>query len=68
MPKTIEAVYENGVFKPVSTVEVKEHSIVRLIIEEAASIARATSGIIPAKNSESIDQIALDTEFLPEEA
>jgi len=68
MPKTIEAVYENGVFKPVSRVEVKEHSIVRLIIEEAASIARATSGIIPAKSSESIDQIALDTEFLPEEA
>ncbi|MFA4918858.1 MAG: antitoxin family protein [Thermodesulfovibrionales bacterium] len=68
MPKTIEAVYENGVFKPVSSVEVKEHSIVRLIIEEAASIARATSGIIPAKSSKSIDQIALDTEFLPEEA
>jgi predicted DNA-binding antitoxin AbrB/MazE fold protein len=68
MPKTIEAIYENGVFKPVSTVDIKEHAIVRLIIEEAKSIAMATSGMIPSKNSESVDKIALEPEFLPEEA
>jgi len=26
MSKTIEAVYENGVFKPVSSVEIKDHA------------------------------------------
>jgi predicted DNA-binding antitoxin AbrB/MazE fold protein len=68
MPKTIEAIYENGVFKPVSPVEIGEHEIVRLIIEEVKSIAMTTSGIIPAKSREAVDKIALDPEFLPEEA
>jgi predicted DNA-binding antitoxin AbrB/MazE fold protein len=68
MPKTIEAIYENGVFKPVSAVDIKERALVRLIVEEAKSIALATSGIIPAKNRESVDKIALEPEFLPEEA
>ena len=68
MPKTIEAIYENGVFKPISAVDIKERAVVRLIIEEAKSIAMATSGIIPAKNRDSIDIIALEPDFLPEEA
>ena len=68
MPKTIEAIYENGVFKPISAVDIKERAKVRLIIEEAKSIAMATSGIIPAKNRDSIDIISLEPDFLPEEA
>lgn len=68
MPKTVEAIYENGVFKPVSPVEIKEHKIVRLIIEETKNIALVTSGIIPAKSREIIDKIAMEPEFLPEEA
>ena len=52
MHKTIKAVYENGVFKPTSPVEVKEHETVRLIIEDMIGIAAATSGIIPAKSRE----------------
>ena len=68
MPKTIEAIYEHGVFKPVSAVDIKEHAIVHLIVEEAESIAKATSGIIPAKSKQAVDIIALDPEFLSEEA
>jgi len=68
MPKTIEAIYENGVFKPFSPVEITEHEIVRLIIEGSRSIAIATSGIIPAKSRQAVDKIALAPEFLPEEA
>jgi predicted DNA-binding antitoxin AbrB/MazE fold protein len=68
MPKTIEAVYENGVFKPVSSVEIKDHAIVRLIIEEAKGVAIATSGMIPSKNKETINRIALEPEFSPDEA
>ncbi|MBM4136807.1 MAG: DUF104 domain-containing protein [Nitrospira sp.] len=68
MPKTIEAVYENGVFKPIYNVEIKEHARVRLVIEETGSIALSTSGIIPARDKQAVNTIALEPEFLPEEA
>jgi predicted DNA-binding antitoxin AbrB/MazE fold protein len=68
MSKTIEAIYENGVFKPVSAVEIKEHTLVHLIIEDAKSVAMSTSGIIPARSKQAVDEIALEPEFLPEEA
>ncbi|MBI5788519.1 MAG: antitoxin family protein [Candidatus Schekmanbacteria bacterium] len=32
MPKTIEAVYENGVFKPVKKIKLPEHELVKLVI------------------------------------
>lgn len=70
MPKTIDAIYENGVFKPLETVSLEEHIRVHLIIEEpdkAASMALDTSGIIPVRNSKVVDIIALEPEFLPEE-
>jgi predicted DNA-binding antitoxin AbrB/MazE fold protein len=34
MPKIIEAVYENGVFKPLERVDLKEGEKVRLRVEE----------------------------------
>ena len=67
MPKIIDAVYEDGFFKPISTVEIKEHTKVHLTIEEAESIAFATSGTIPARNRQSVDEIAIEPEFLLEE-
>lgn len=68
MPKTIEAIYENGVFKPISSVDIQEHAKVHLIVKEAESIAKATSGIIPAKSKKAVNTIALEPEFLSEEA
>jgi len=68
MQKYIDAIYEDGVFKPVNPVVLKEHERVHLIIEEAESIAIATSGIIPARDSNTVDAIALEPDFLPEEA
>ncbi|MEM4616687.1 MAG: antitoxin family protein [Archaeoglobaceae archaeon] len=35
MPKIIEAVYENGVFKPLEKVEIREGEKVRLRVEES---------------------------------
>ncbi len=70
MSKVIDAVYENGVFKPLEKVSLKEHERVHIIIEEtgmAESTAAATSGIIPVKSSKVVDIIALEPEFLPEE-
>lgn len=67
MHRTIEAIYENGVFKPISPIPIKEHVRVHLVIEEAESVALATSGMVPARNGEAVEMIALEPEFLPEE-
>jgi predicted DNA-binding antitoxin AbrB/MazE fold protein len=67
MHKVIDAVYEDGVFKPTSAVKIKEHTKVHLTIEEVESIAFSTSGMVPARNKQSVDNIALEPEFLPEE-
>ncbi len=32
MPKTIEVVYENGVFKPIEKVDFKEHEKIKIIL------------------------------------
>jgi predicted DNA-binding antitoxin AbrB/MazE fold protein len=68
MPKVIDAVFEDGVFKPTSTVEIKEHTKVHLTIEEAESVAFSTSGTVPARNRQSVNEIALEPEFLMDEA
>lgn len=71
MSNVIDAIYENGVFKPLEKVFLKEHERVHIIIEktnDVKSTAVATSGMIPVKSSEVVDIIALEPEFLPEEA
>jgi predicted DNA-binding antitoxin AbrB/MazE fold protein len=70
MSKAIDAIYENGVFKPLEKVSLKEHERVHIIIEElkkVESTALDTSGIIPVRSSKVVDIIALEPEFLPEE-
>jgi len=64
MPKVIDAVYEDGVFKPVSAVGIREHSRVHLTVEDAESVALATSGMVPSRDRKSVDEIALEPEFL----
>lgn len=71
MSKVIDAIYENGVLKPLEKIFLKEHERVHIIIEktnEVWSTAAATSGMIPVNSSEVVDIIALEPEFLPEEA
>ena len=70
MSKVIDVIYEDGVFKPLEKVSLKEHERVHIIIEETImveSTALDTSGIIPVRNSQVVDMIALEPEFLPEE-
>ena len=50
MPKTIEAVYENGVFKPLQKVDLKEGEKVRLKIEEINVVDRVF-GILRGKDT-----------------
>jgi predicted DNA-binding antitoxin AbrB/MazE fold protein len=68
MPKNIEVVYEGGVLKPLSPLELKEHEKVRITLEEGGSVVIATSGMFSGVDDDTINEIALSPEFLPEEA
>lgn len=68
MPKSLEAVYEDGVFKPLSPVKLKEHEKVKITLEEVKSVVKATSGMFSGLDDNTIDEIALSPEFLPEGA
>ncbi len=67
MPRNIEAIYEGGVLKLLSPVKLKEHEKVRITIEEGESVVRATSGIFRGLDDNTIGEIALSPEFLPDE-
>jgi predicted DNA-binding antitoxin AbrB/MazE fold protein len=42
MPRTIEAIYENGVFKPLKKIQLNEHQKVKLTILTEGEIDSAT--------------------------
>jgi len=68
MPKNIEVVYEGGVLKPLSPLKLKEHEKVRITLEEGESVVKATSGMFSGLDDNTINEIVLSPEFLPEEA
>ncbi len=51
MPRIIEAVYENGVFKPLQKVDLKEGERVRLKLEPAEDVVRGAFGILKGKDT-----------------
>jgi predicted DNA-binding antitoxin AbrB/MazE fold protein len=57
MTYTVEAIYENGVLKPVQPLPLQEHEKVRLTIEPTANWVQATAGMFGWKGS------AEDAEF-----
>jgi predicted DNA-binding antitoxin AbrB/MazE fold protein len=68
MTLTIEAMYEDGVLKPLSPLPLAEHEKVRVTInadvEWRASRIRATSGLLGFKGDPKvIERLALDPEF-----
>lgn len=68
MPRNIEAVYENGVLKPLAPLDLKEHERVNLTVEEKKNTVRATSGIFSGVSNSVIEEVAVSPEFVPEEA
>ncbi len=46
MPKIIEAIYEDGVFKPLNKPRLKEHEKVELIISTKAKIDKAVKNAL----------------------
>lgn len=67
MTKTIDAIYENGVFKPVKALDISEHERVTLIIEEKheeffdilSLASKVYSGLSP-RNIEDMEKLVTD--------
>ena len=51
MQKTIEVVYEDGVFKPLEPVEMEEGEKLRIEIEGLKSIVDASFGLLKGKDT-----------------
>ena len=49
MPKTIEVVYENGVFKPLEKVNLPDKTRLKIRIEDIESLLDEFSGLIESK-------------------
>lgn len=63
MRKTIDAVYEKGVIKPVKPLSLPDHQKLRITIDTAESIAVATTAFIKA-DAALVLQVAESDEFL----
>lgn len=59
-PLVFEATYENGVLKPAQPLPLKEREQVRVTIELASNLVRATAGLIPCRDAKLIEHVALD--------
>jgi predicted DNA-binding antitoxin AbrB/MazE fold protein len=62
MHKTIEAIYENGVLKPLTPLDIKEHEKVEIILKEKASSARMSQGIVKG-DPKVIEDVALNPQY-----
>jgi predicted DNA-binding antitoxin AbrB/MazE fold protein len=64
MAFTIEAVYEDGVLKPVQPLPLKEHEKVRITVESEQTWAERTAGILQWNGDpEVLRRIVEDDEF-----
>ena len=64
MPFVIEAVYEDGVLKPVQPLPLREHEKVQITVNPAVSRARQTAGLMGWTGSaELADRFATDPEL-----
>jgi predicted DNA-binding antitoxin AbrB/MazE fold protein len=64
MPKVIEAIFENGVIKPLQAVELEEHQRLRVVITPLPGVVAETRGMIAAP-AELVEEVAEHDDFLP---
>jgi len=68
MAITFEALYEDGVLKPVEPLPLKEHDRVRVTVHETSNWVQETAGMIPwTGDHETLRRLAEDVEFDPQE-
>lgn len=69
MPIVTEAIFEDGVLKPVRPLPLQEHDRVRIVVENKPSVAQRTAGMIQwtgdAETFERILEEAEEPEQLP---
>jgi predicted DNA-binding antitoxin AbrB/MazE fold protein len=64
MALTVEAMYENGVLKPLQPLPLKEHERVTVVVRPTVSLARQTAGMVPwTGDVETLERITRDPEF-----
>jgi predicted DNA-binding antitoxin AbrB/MazE fold protein len=63
MAITIEAVYENGVLKPLHTLHLRENQRVQITLEEPVDWVYRTRGIIPCADQALIEWAAMDKDL-----
>jgi len=63
MHKTIDAVYEEGVIKPLQKLPLSESQKIRITIDTTESVVASTKGMIKA-NAEVVRQVAESDEYL----
>lgn len=64
MTITVEAVYENGVLRPVQPLPLQEHEKVRITVEPQRTWAERTAGIVKWQGDpEDLRRLAEDDEF-----
>lgn len=63
--KTIYALYENGVLKPLEKLDLKESQRLKLTLEVLPSVVGETQALIRAK-AEVVKEVAEREEYLPE--
>jgi len=68
MTLTIEAIYENGVLKPVQPLALKEHERVQLTAHTASNWVSETAGMIKGTGDDAtLRRLAEDVELDPQE-
>lgn len=69
MTLTVEAVYEDGVLKPTQPLPLKEHEKVRVTVDQDASVAQQTYGLMGwTGDAATLERFALDPELDPQES
>ena len=69
MTITIEAVYENGVLKPVEPLPLMEHEKVQVSVNSSMSRVRQTAGLMGwTGGQEDADFVAISPELDPQES
>ena len=63
MPITVEAVFENGILKPLQPLPFAEHAKVSLTVEEKTSWTDKTYGMVPwTGTAEELDELLEEAE------
>lgn len=63
MQKTIDAIYENGVIKPLERLSLSESQKIKITIETAESLVASTKAMIQA-DPDVVREVAISDEYL----